>query len=355
MENMEYIEQYKIMHSINKNYGASGGAYLREVSLIIDYLHPEIVLDYGCGKGMLISLLKEKYPLIEFRGYDPAVERYNVLSVKKADLVICTDVLEHVPEDELPKVIDKIACISDKVFFVLHHAKAQAILPNGENAHCTVKPHEWYKNVMLKYFANIISLQGREPELSVICTFILPVDIKRKYEFFMNYICDIDDFCQTLSNNESVVIYGAKNVCWVILGYLSRVHRWMLEKIKLIVVKDLDGNPEMIYGIPVVELKSESISKEKLFIIATTDRYHQEIKLDLESLGYYNVKAIDKEVLRQICFLYPPHRNEEEIIEYIISNKKQAKKTGRITVEPILAQHWLTGYCHDMDAIDEKK
>lgn len=153
------IKQYKELHAKSENYGTSSIAYLREVCLCIDYLKPKIVLDYGCGKGILFKALQKKYPGISFFGYDPSIPEYEILSVDKADLIINTDVLEHIPVEYLPNVVKHIASISNNCFFGLHHYAAGQILPNGENAHCTIKPASWYHMLFDKYFSDIVALK----------------------------------------------------------------------------------------------------------------------------------------------------------------------------------------------------
>ena len=178
---MSNIEQYKILHQQDSTYGITGGAYLEEVCLFIDFLKPKTVLDYGCGKGALIKELSQRYQNISFYGYDPAIPGRDVLPVEKADFIINTDVLEHIPENELPAVIEQIARISQNVFFVLHHYPAEQILPNGENAHCTVKPPAYYHNLLGKYFPDIVALKSRGPLNSVVLTFKLLPEYIFKY------------------------------------------------------------------------------------------------------------------------------------------------------------------------------
>ncbi len=149
---MDKIEFYKQLHKQDAEFGTSSPLYYREVCLAIDFLKPKSVLDYGCGKGLLLEQLKKKYPEIFFYGYDPGVEGKDTLPVKTADLVINTDVLEHIPENEIEDAVRQISKISSNVFFGLHHALAGAKLPNGENAHCTVRPTFWYFNLFDRYF-----------------------------------------------------------------------------------------------------------------------------------------------------------------------------------------------------------
>ena len=171
---MTDIKLYSELHKNNNEYGKSGARLADDVSVIIDFLKPEIVLDYGCGKGALVNILQEKYPDIKFYKYDPAIEEYNVLPVKKADLVINTDVLEHIPEDEVENCVKEISEISQNVFFQLSHCLAINILSNGENAHCTVKPTFWYYNLFNKYFKTQTFLPARRHTCSIVTTFPLP-------------------------------------------------------------------------------------------------------------------------------------------------------------------------------------
>lgn len=180
--NNDFIEQYKILHASDFGFGNTSVMYKEEIKLFLDYLKPKSILDYGCEKGSLVNWLKENYSGIKIEGYDPAVEKYSTLPDEKFDLVICTDVLEHIPEDILTnEVIPQIAQISQNVYFGLHHEKASQILPNGENAHCTIKSPDWYKTVFNKHFSEVIILPGREYYLSTAITFKINKKINKKY------------------------------------------------------------------------------------------------------------------------------------------------------------------------------
>lgn len=177
---MRNIEQYKQLHNQEKDYGNSKD-FLEELCLIIDFLKPKTILDYGCGKGARIEELKKIYPGIYIYGYDSAIEGKNFLPIYKADLVINFDVLEHIPEDEIEDVVKNISSISENVYFNLHHALASFHLPNGENAHCTIKPIFWYYELFNKYFKTQTILRGRYEWLSVILTFPIHGGIMENY------------------------------------------------------------------------------------------------------------------------------------------------------------------------------
>lgn len=93
--------------------------------------------------------------------------------------------------------MSQIASISPNAFLGLHHALAYTILPNGENAHCTVKPPLWYYDLFCKFYKTPYPLQGRLPELSAMITFEPSIDFLRKYHDLLNHKPSIFIICFT--------------------------------------------------------------------------------------------------------------------------------------------------------------
>ena len=195
--NKNYVEQYKLLNDKNKLYYESNLSIfnmVNEISLFIDYLKPKNILDYGCGNGVLLKLLKHKYTKINIDGYDPAIKEFSVIPNNHYDMIINTDVLEHIPKSDIGDVVNHIKSLSNNVFFCLHHGKAWTILPNGENAHTTIEPKEWYHNLMKKYFDIIIPLNARNPINSIVITFNINKRIFNKYNKILKL--DINDNLQ---------------------------------------------------------------------------------------------------------------------------------------------------------------
>lgn len=195
--NKNYVEQYKLLNDKNKLYYESNLSIfnmVNEISLFIDYLKPKNILDYGCGNGVLLKLLRHKYPEINIDGYDPAIKEFSVIPQNHYDMIINTDVLEHIPKSDIGDVVNHIKSLSNNVFFCLHHGKAWTILPNGENAHTTIEPKEWYHNLMKKYFDIIIPLNARNPINSIVITFNINKRIFNKYNKILKL--DINDNLQ---------------------------------------------------------------------------------------------------------------------------------------------------------------
>ncbi len=105
------------------------------------------LLDYGCGQGQQY----DRYELHKWWGvpcprlYDPAVPRFAARPQGTYDGVICSDVLEHVPEDELNGVLaDCFGVARSFVFFSICCRPARKSLPNGLNCHVTIETPAWW-------------------------------------------------------------------------------------------------------------------------------------------------------------------------------------------------------------------
>ena len=188
---MKNLDLYKAVHKNNPNYGWGGVELFPIVAEFINFLSPKSILDYGCGKGNLVKALAQKYPDIKVYGYDPAIEEFSRLPAEKVDFIINTDVLEHIPEDELPETLAQISALSQNVFFHLHHGKASFILPNGENAHCTVYPPEKYHALLGKFFPYVSVLPGLNFINSACATFELPQEFRQRYCLIVQYLYDL--------------------------------------------------------------------------------------------------------------------------------------------------------------------
>lgn len=136
------------LHEENPYYGVGGSKYA-DVVIKIKEEAPQIqsVLDYGCGKGFLQKAL----PFAIFE-YDPAIPGKDE-PPRPADLVICTDVLEHIEPDKLKHVLEDLRRVTkDAGFFVIHLGAAKKTYPDGRNAHLIQNPAEWWVAKLKKYF-----------------------------------------------------------------------------------------------------------------------------------------------------------------------------------------------------------
>ena len=105
------------------------------------------LLDYGCGKGNVFKNIQKKFPLIDCRGYDPGVPEYAVMPEIPAELVICTDVLEHIEPELIDNVLKHIESLTLKTaYLIIDTLPAQKNLPDGRNAHLIIENQDWWTN-----------------------------------------------------------------------------------------------------------------------------------------------------------------------------------------------------------------
>lgn len=122
------------------SYGRKGDKWADRVKELIVEFQPSTILDYGCGQGALARALD-----VEVQEYDPAILGKNTLPAP-ADLVVCTDVLEHVEPECVEDVLDHLQSVTRVALFaVISTRPAKKILADGRNAHLLVKDWEWWQ------------------------------------------------------------------------------------------------------------------------------------------------------------------------------------------------------------------
>lgn len=180
--NTKWINEYKLLHKFNKEYGSSSHIKLHELTkVIIQLIEIEKntdkiyrILDFGCGKSELIDNLNDFFASFSFKfefiKYDPAIEKFSFRPSGNFDLVINTDVLEHIHESELDIILKDIRSHSKNCFINISTRLANTILPNGENAHVTVKPCNWWFNLLKKYWNKDLYLYSCSMDEVTICT-----------------------------------------------------------------------------------------------------------------------------------------------------------------------------------------
>ena len=111
------------------------------------------VLDYGGGgRPWDQALVDETTTLADYLGvstYRVFEPGRNIDDRQPADAVVCFDVLEHVFVGDLGYVVSDLLGLATKIAVInVACYKARAVLPNGENAHITVRAPMWWKGVI---------------------------------------------------------------------------------------------------------------------------------------------------------------------------------------------------------------
>ena len=130
------------------------------------------VLDYGGGGSDWDEpdfdlesgqTAKQYFDVSLVNTFEPA---RNKSEKTKSDCVICMDVLEHIFIYDVPKVVSELFSLAKKLLIInVACYEADALLPNGENAHITSRNAEWWKGVI-----DATAVHFEDVEVMLICS-----------------------------------------------------------------------------------------------------------------------------------------------------------------------------------------
>lgn len=146
MFSKKYIEELRILHADKKRLRGFGGKVkdLGEFHTYMNKWNPSSVLDYGCGKGIILANLKEQYPNSGFVGYDPAVALY-ANNATEVECVFSNDVLEHIEPEYISQVLEHISHLAKKYIWLrIDTLPARKRLSDGRNAHLIIEDQSWW-------------------------------------------------------------------------------------------------------------------------------------------------------------------------------------------------------------------
>lgn len=166
-----YAAQNRRLHETRDDYGRSSKMWADYVSKLVADEGYKSVLDYGCGKGEL----KARLPELPIAEYDPAIPG-KTHRPKPAELVICTDVMEHIEPDKLDFVIRDLKRVTErKLFCVVCVVPSSKSLDDGRNAHLIVETPKWWTDKLGEHFGIIRASQI--PHLGVVAIEAFPLKL----------------------------------------------------------------------------------------------------------------------------------------------------------------------------------
>lgn len=137
--------------------GVSLGPHVDAIGSLLQQFNSKSLLDYGAGKARFYdaklfrgrdgqpATLQTYWGLERMYLYDPGYEPFSRLPDGAFDVVICTDVMEHIPEEDLPWVIDELFGYTRQFMYVcVATYPARKTFPNGENVHVTLRDRKWW-------------------------------------------------------------------------------------------------------------------------------------------------------------------------------------------------------------------
>jgi hypothetical protein len=165
---VELQKLYRAMHEEGETFlgipasdtfpGKSLAPQAARIRPLVSRTEAQTILDYGSGKGkqygpqIVLDETGRQWPSMmdywnveEVVCYDPCYKPFSQLPEGKFDGVISTDVLEHCPEEDIPWIVGEMFGYAERfVFANIACFPARKRLSNGENAHCTIRPPEWW-------------------------------------------------------------------------------------------------------------------------------------------------------------------------------------------------------------------
>lgn len=128
------------------------------IKKVVDTLGCETMLDYGCGKGAYYykpdpkdGLTIQEYIGLQpenIRLYEPAINELSAFPAGQFDVVVCNDVIEHIPTPDVFWVMEEIFSLAKKaVVLRISCHPARSKMPDGTNAHCTIRPKAYWLGI----------------------------------------------------------------------------------------------------------------------------------------------------------------------------------------------------------------
>lgn len=133
-----YASQLQEMHR-TRSWGKYGATHKDDILAFAADLGAVTILDFGSGKGRLRQALGDRVT-----NYDPGIPE-DAAVPGPADLVVCTDVLEHVEPDRLDATLAFLARLARRgAYLIIATSPSREILPDGRNAHLVIQPMPWW-------------------------------------------------------------------------------------------------------------------------------------------------------------------------------------------------------------------
>lgn len=147
---MRFSDDYKVLQKqlhADLSYGTSGYKHADRILDIAKRMNTRSILDYGCGKQTLQKAIP--FPITN---YDPMIAGLDA-NPAVHDLVVCSDVLEHIEPECLDGVLAHLREVTGKALFVdVACRPAKKTLADGRNAHLIQEKPSWWLNRILRLF-----------------------------------------------------------------------------------------------------------------------------------------------------------------------------------------------------------
>lgn len=148
-----YLKLLQEKHA-DKPWGGTGHTWVSQCAGYLDSIErPVTFLDYGCGRGTFKRAMESQHlgdAIVH--EYDPGIPEKSKWP-EPADVVVCTDVLEHVEQVFVNDTLLALAKLTKRsCFMVIACTLSYSTLPDGRNTHITVQSPDWWKDKIKRNF-----------------------------------------------------------------------------------------------------------------------------------------------------------------------------------------------------------
>lgn len=148
------VPLYRKMAADGGNFhGMSVLQHTGSIGRFIKSIGAKTLLDFGCGRGDAYRSPDRVYrewglhrPDVTL--YDPSFKGINTLPAagRQFDVVLCSDVLEHVPAEEVDAFVARLFSYAKLgVWASVCTRPAKKFFPDGTNLHVTLQPFSWWE------------------------------------------------------------------------------------------------------------------------------------------------------------------------------------------------------------------
>jgi hypothetical protein len=146
------VAQYRTMMERESFKGLSVLQHEKVIGDLIEKTDSVYLLDYGCGRAGAYATphkMHKRWGVPQPELYDPAWVERSFKPDGSFHGVICSDVLEHIPERDLDAVIAELFGYAERfVFASVCCRPAKKHFEDGTNMHVTIHPYSWWREKM---------------------------------------------------------------------------------------------------------------------------------------------------------------------------------------------------------------